>query len=248
MVMNPPSVQHSNLASHSNAAPDASRAASRRAGTLTLPGTLTTARLKVSLTLDAADFNAIKVPKDKSRVTLRIGLPAEITAKSLRKPQAAIRGAGADNIVFCRAGSSPAMSSLRPALQQKGATRRHDDQPENQSWVGGEVCGGAVRHLRGKIDRLRRALAGFTTPTLDDMDFAINCLLVRPGRPRYPVLVHQAAALLNASSRRHLTTTPLRFANPSPSSGCIEDFHLQAVDQCLAHNKKAPPAEPTAPF
>ncbi len=27
-----------------------------------------------------------------------------------------------------------------------------------------------------------------------------------------------------------LTTTPLRFANPSPPSGWIEDFHLQAVE------------------
>src|SRR5262249_50175282 len=71
------------------------------------------------------------------------------------------------------------------------------------------------------------------------MDFAINCLLVRPGRPRYPVLVHRAAALLHASFRRHLTMPPLRFANPSPSSGWIEDFHLQAVDQCSAHNMKA---------
>src|SRR5262245_44638486 len=73
------------------------------------------------------------------------------------------------------------------------------------------------------------------------MDFAINCLLVRPGRPRYPVLVHRAAALLHASFRRHLTMPPLRFANPSPSSGWIEDFHLQAVDQCSAHNKKPQP-------
>src|ERR1017187_1666565 len=31
------------------------------------------------------------------------------------------------------------------------------------------------------------------------MDFAILCSLVRPGRPRYPVLVHRAAALLHAS-------------------------------------------------
>src|SRR5262249_35680658 len=99
-------------------------------------------------------------------------------------------------------------------------------------------CRDTAQTSRGKIDRLHRALAGFTTPTLDDMDFAINCLLVRPGRPRYPVLVHRAAALLHASSRRHLTTTPLRFANPSPSSGWIEDFHLQAVDQCSAHNNK----------
>jgi hypothetical protein len=62
------------------------------------------------------------------------------------------------------------------------------------------------------------------------VDFAITCSLVRPGRPHYPVLVHRAAALLHASFRRHLAMTPLRFANPSPPSGWIEDFHLQAVD------------------
>ncbi|TWI60432.1 hypothetical protein IQ16_07550, partial [Bradyrhizobium huanghuaihaiense] len=61
------------------------------------------------------------------------------------------------------------------------------------------------------------------------LDFAINCSLVRPGRPRYPVFVHRAAALLHAFFRPHLTMTPLRFANPSPPSGWIEDFHLQAV-------------------
>src|SRR5471030_1236978 len=65
--------------------------------------------------------------------------------------------------------------------------------------------------------------------SLMTMDFAITCSLVRPGRPRYPVPVHQAAALLHASFRPRLTTTPLRFANPSPPSGWIEDFHLQAV-------------------
>jgi hypothetical protein len=64
---------------------------------------------------------------------------------------------------------------------------------------------------------------------------------VRPGRPRYPVLVHRAAALLHASFRPHLAMTPLRFAsNPSPSSGGIEDFHLQAVDHA-PHTTKRPP-------
>jgi hypothetical protein len=33
---------------------------------------------------------------------------------------------------------------------------------------------------------------------------------------------------------------PLRFANPSPPSGWIEDFHLQAVVQYSAHQRKAP--------
>src|SRR5207244_13041149 len=69
-------------------------------------------------------------------------------------------------------------------------------------------------------------------------DFPIIGSLVRPGRPLYPVLVHRAAALLHTSFRRHLAITPLRFANPSPPSGWIEDFHLQAVDHAR-HTKKS---------
>jgi hypothetical protein len=79
------------------------------------------------------------------------------------------------------------------------------------------------------------------------MDFAISCSLIQPGRPRYPVLVHRAVALLHASFRPHLAVTPLRFANPSPSSGWIEDFHLQAVDHAR-HTTKSPGAEPGAFF
>src|SRR5262245_28708803 len=75
--------------------------------------------------------------------------------------------------------------------------------------------------------------------SLMTVDFAIIGSLVRPGRPRYPVLIHRAAALLHASFRRHLAMTPLRFANPSPSSGWIEDFHLQAVDHAR-HTEKRP--------
>src|SRR4051795_10611105 len=70
------------------------------------------------------------------------------------------------------------------------------------------------------------------------VDFAIICSLVRPGRPRYPVLVHRAAVLLHASFRPHLAMAPLRFANPSPPSGWIEDSHLQAVDYARHTNKR----------
>src|ERR1700722_4958673 len=72
------------------------------------------------------------------------------------------------------------------------------------------------------------------------MDIAISSSLVRPGRPRYPIFVHRAAALLRASFRPRLATTPLRFANPSPPSGWMEDFHLQAVDHAR-HTEKTPP-------
>ena len=74
--------------------------------------------------------------------------------------------------------------------------------------------------------------------SLMTVDFAITCSLVQPGRPRYPVLVHQAAALLRASFRPRLAAAPLRFANPSPPSGWIEDFHLQAVDHARNTTKK----------
>ena len=77
------------------------------------------------------------------------------------------------------------------------------------------------------------------------VDFAISCSLVRPGRPHYPVFVHRAAALLHASFRPHLAMTPLRFANPSPPSGWIEDFHLQAVDHAR-HTTQSPGRWPGA--
>src|SRR5215475_9786186 len=76
--------------------------------------------------------------------------------------------------------------------------------------------------------------------SLMTVDFAIISPLVRPGRPRYPVFVHRAAALLHASFRPHLAVTPLRFANPSPPSGWIEDLHLQAVDHARHTNRSGP--------
>src|SRR5437762_7165831 len=72
------------------------------------------------------------------------------------------------------------------------------------------------------------------------VDFAIDFLLVRPGRPRYPMFVHQATALLHASFRPRLATTPLRFANPSPPSGWIRDLHPKTVKHAR-HTMKTPP-------
>src|SRR3954471_16266541 len=46
----------------------------------------------------------------------------------------------------------------------------------------------------------------------------------------YPVPVRQVATLLHASFRPRLATTPLRFANTSPPSGCVGDLHPQAVE------------------
>jgi hypothetical protein len=83
---------------------------------------------------------------------------------------------------------------------------------------------------RGKFDRLQRTTAGFTTSVLDG--YGLRCHV--PARPTpyasYPVLVHRLAPLFHASFRPRLATTPLRFANPSPPSGRVEDSHLQAVE------------------
>ena len=65
-------------------------------------------------------------------------------------------------------------------------------------------------------------------------------MLARPaGIASDSVSVRQVAVLLHASFRRRLTTTPLRFANPSPPSGWIEDFHLQAVEYAR-HTTESP--------
>src|SRR4051812_45645854 len=71
------------------------------------------------------------------------------------------------------------------------------------------------------------------------VDFAASCPLVRLGRPRYPVRVPRVAALLHASFRPRLAATPLRFANPSPPSGWVEDLHLQAAGHAR-HTRKGP--------
>ena len=66
-----------------------------------------------------------------------------------------------------------------------------------------------------------------------------DLLLTRPTiTASYPVPVRRVAALLHASFRHRLTTTPLRFANPSPPSGWVEDFHLQAAEHAR-HTEKS---------
>ena len=62
-----------------------------------------------------------------------------------------------------------------------------------------------------------------------DMDFAVDCPLVRPRLPRYPVAVRRVASSLRTSFRRFLAVPPLRFTRASPPSGCTGDFHPQAA-------------------
>jgi len=88
---------------------------------------------------------------------------------------------------------------------------------------------GTSQTSRGKFDRLHRTPAEFTAIALDGYGLRDH-LLTRPAIPAsYPVPVRRVAALLHASFRPRLTTTPLRFASTSPPSGCAGDFHPQAV-------------------
>jgi hypothetical protein len=66
-----------------------------------------------------------------------------------------------------------------------------------------------------------------------------DLVLTRPTiTASYPVPVRRVAALLHASFRPRLATTPLRFANPSPPSGWVEDLHLQAAEHAR-HTQKS---------
>ena len=97
---------------------------------------------RVTTTLNANELLAVPAPEGKPRITLRIRLPdhtviADIAAKSLRKAQAAIRDAGADNIVLvlqgrliagaviAEAGLSAQPKAAKPAQQRPAAGNDH---------------------------------------------------------------------------------------------------------------------------
>jgi hypothetical protein len=90
----------------------------------------------------------------------------------------------------------------------------------------------------------RRTPAEFTIPVLMTVDFAfaISSSLVRPGRPRYPVFVDWAAALLHAVFRPHLTMTPLRFANPCTAIRLARGLPPPSCRSYSAHRTMARPA------
>ena len=101
---------------------------------------LTAARLKVSTTLNANELLAVPAPEGKPRITLRIRLPArtltaEIAAKSLRRAQAAIREAGADNIALVLQGHLiiDAIIEAGLAAQPKTAKPGAMTHPDNQA-------------------------------------------------------------------------------------------------------------------
>ena len=94
----------------------------------------------------------------------------------------------------------------------------------------------------GKLDRLPRTPAGYTGLALDGYGLR-DQPPARPTKPAsYPVPVRQVAVLIHASFRHPLARVPLRFTNPSPPSGWIEDFHSQAIEHAGHTAKLARPA------
>ena len=82
----------------------------------------------------------------------------------------------------------------------------------------------------GKLDRLHRTPAESTALAFDGTGLC-DSLPARPTKDAsYSVSVRRVAALLHTSFRRHLTMTPLCFANPSPPSGWTGDLHSQAIE------------------
>jgi hypothetical protein len=106
-------------------------------------------------------------------------------------------------------------------------------------------CRNGTQVSPGKFDRLHRTPAGSTGLVLDGCGLR-DPLPARPTRcASYPVSVRQVAALLHTSFRRHLAMTPLCFANPSPPSGWMRDFHPQAIEHA-GHTTNPLPRESAA--
>ena len=86
-----------------------------------------------------------------------------------------------------------------------------------------------IQTSRGKLDNLRRTPAEFTATDFDGYGLCYLMLTRPAGTASYSVSVRQVTALLHASLEPCLTATLLPFANTSPPSGCVEDFHLQVA-------------------
>src|SRR5258708_35873477 len=68
-----------------------------------------------------------------------------------------------------------------------------------------------------------------------------NAELARPAYAPHRILVHRLPCLFHASFRPRFAATPLRFTNPSPPSGWVEDFHFLAAGH--AQHTLQPPFE-----
>src|SRR6201987_1223361 len=99
-------------------------------------------------------------------------------------------------------------------------------------------CGDTGQISRGKLNRLRCTTAGSTLCTLDGYRLR-DTLPARPALApgiRFLFIGSPLCSTLpsDPASRRQ----PLRFANPSPPSGWVEDFHLRAIEHARHTTKR----------
>src|ERR1700756_4945363 len=105
--------------------------------------------------------------------------------------------------------------------------------------------GNTKQTSRGKLNRFRGTTAGSTLRVLDGYG-------LRDQLPARPTLAPRIRFLFIGS---HLCSTlpsdpasrrqPLRFTNPSPPSGWVEDFHLRAIEH--ARHTTVSPCSPPPP-
>ena len=114
-------------------------------------------------------------------------------------------------------------------------------------------CGSLSPNFRTRHRPPRLSLTTFAArpPDLQHwplMDGGLRCLWsARPNSTAYyPIPVRRAATLLHAAFRRHVTMTPLRFANPSPPSSWIRDFHPQVGKHAWQTKKGTHRPEPAS--
>ena len=119
--------------------PDA-RAMRPRPGPAAPPGTLTTAQLKVTLALNAAELNATKVPRDEPRITLPQSPPR--LRPSAKRRQRSAKPALTTSRSCCKGSliSGDVVAEARLSAQPKAAK---SPQNRNQTWAGGIVSDGA---------------------------------------------------------------------------------------------------------
>ena len=146
----------------------------------------------------------------------------------------------------------PRLRIQRPSFERRGDFNPHDScaaqrtlcplltspprSPALRSAQSG--CPDTVETSRGKIGRLPRTPAGSTTPTFDGSGLRDHLL----ARPAGQASLSGSCPSGRGFAPRFFQTPPrddaLRFANPSPPSGWIEDSHLPSCRSCSAHNGK----------
>lgn len=144
----------------------------------------------------------------------------------------------------CRPDDPLRRSSLR-RISGNYALRRHpcrDHRPYDPISPG---FPDTTQTSRGKTGRLRCTTTESIALALHGRELRGHMPARPAGQASYPVPVHRIAALLHAYFGRYLAAAPTRFTDPSPPSGWMEDFRLQAVSHApYQESKKYPDRNP----